>query len=202
MVFYIIIYIFIIQGKMTELEKLKAGLEYNFYDKEVAGVKGNALKKCQILNSIDPMDSEKQLAAIKDLFGTVKNNASVQPFFNCDNGKNIHVGEDFLANYNVTILDIAEVRIGDYCMIGPNTLITTVGHPISPKGRRERKAQGMPVNIGNDVWIGGNCTILPGVTIGNNVVIAAGAVVTKDVPDNSVVGGVPAKVIKQIENDL
>ena len=87
-------------------------------------------------------------------------------------------------------------------MIGPNTLITTVGHTISPKGRRERKAQGMPVNIGNDVWIGGNCTILPGVTIGNNVVIAAGAVVTKDVPDNSVVGGVPAKVIKQIENDL
>ena len=184
---------------MTELEKLKAGLEYNFYDKEVAGIKGNALKKCQILNSIDPMDNEKQLAAIKDLFGTVKNNASVQPFFNCDNGKNIHVGEDFLANYNVTILDIAEVRIGDYCMIGPNTLITTVGHPISPKGRWERKAQGMPVNIGNDVWIGarciirdhvtigGNCTILPGVTIGNNVVIAA---------------GVPAKVIKQIENDL
>ena len=187
---------------MTELEKLKAGLEYNFYDEEVAGVKGNALKKCQILNSIDPMDSEKQLAAIKDLFGTVKNNASVQPFFNCDNGKNIHVGEDFLANYNVTILDIAEVRIGDYCMIGPNTLITTVGHPISPKRRRERRAQGTPVKIGNDVWIGGNCTILPGVTIGNNVVIAAGAVVTKDVPDNSIVGGVPAKVIKQIENDL
>ena len=187
---------------MTELEKLKTGLEYNFYDEEVAGVKGNALKKCQILNSIDPMNSGKQLAAIKDLFGTVKNNASVQPFFNCDNGKNIHVGEDFLANYNVTILDIAEVRIGDYCMIGPNTLITTVGHPISPKGRRERKAQGTPVTIGNDVWIGGNCTILPGVTIGNNVVIAAGAVVTKDMPDNSVVGGIPARVIKKIENDL
>ena len=187
---------------MTELEKLKAGLEYNFYDKEVAGVKGNALKKSQILNSIDPMDSEKQLAAIKDLFGTVKNNSSVQPFFNCDNGKNIHVGEDFLSNYNVTILDIAEVRIGDYCMIGLNTLITTVGHPISPKGRRERKPQGMPINIGNDVWIGDNCRILPGVTIGNNVVIAAGAVVTKDVSDNSVVGGVPAKVIKQIENVL
>ena len=187
---------------MTELEKLKAGLEYNFYDEEVAGVKGNALKKCKILNSIDPLDNEKQLAAIKDLFGTVKNNASVQPFFNCDNGKNIHVGEDFLANYNVTILDIAEVRIGDYCMIGPNTMITTVGHPISPKGRRERKAQGTPVKIGNDVWIGGNCTILPGVTIGSNVIIAAGAVVTKDVPDNSIVGGVPAKVIKQIENDL
>ena len=94
------------------------------------------------------------------------------------------------------------VRIGNYVMIGPNTLITTVNHPITPKGRREHLGIGKPVTIGNDVWIGGNCTILPGVTIGNNVVIAAGAVVTKDVPDNCVVGGVPAKKIRDIENDL
>ena len=84
-------------------------------------------------------------------------------------------------------------------MIGPNTLTTTVGHPISPKGRRERKAQGMPVNIGNDVWIGGNCTILPGVTIGNNVVIAAGAVVTENVPEGVVVAGTPARIIKGVD---
>ena len=87
-------------------------------------------------------------------------------------------------------------------MIGPNTLITTVGHPLSPKGRREYHALAKPVRIGNDVWIGGNVTILPGVTIGNNVVVAAGAVVTEDVPDNTWVGGVPAKVIKTIENDI
>ena len=111
------------------------------------------------------------------------------------------MGEDFLTNYNVTILDIAPVHIGDYCMIGPNTLITTVGHPLNPEGRREKKAYGRPVTIGNDVWIGGNCTILPGVTIGNNVVVAAGAVVTKDVPDNCVVAGVPARIIKRIENE-
>lgn len=122
----------------------------------------------------------------------------IQPNFNCDYGKNIHVGEDFLTNYNVTILDIAPVHIGDYVMIGPNTLISTVGHPLSPKGRREKKANSLPVTIGNDVWIGGNCTILPGVTIGNNVVIAAGAVVTKDAPDNCVVAGVPAKVVKDL----
>ena len=126
----------------------------------------------------------------------------IQPTFNCDNGKNISVGEDFIANYNVTILDIAPVHIGEYCMIDPNTLISTVGHPLSPKGRRAKMANSKPITVGNDVWIGGNCTILPGVTIGNNVIIAAGAVVTKDIPDNCIAAGVPAKVIKQLENDI
>lgn len=107
-----------------------------------------------------------------------------------------------MANYNVSILDRAPVRIGDYVMIGPHTLITTVNHPISPMGRRKYLSVAKPVTIGNDVWIGGNVTILPGVTIGNNVIVAAGAVVTKDVPDNSLVGGVPAKLIRTIENDI
>ena len=87
-------------------------------------------------------------------------------------------------------------------MIGPNTLITTVGHPLSPQGRRDYIAEAKPVRIGNDVWIGGNVTILPGVTIGNNVVIAAGAVVHEDVPDNCLVGGVPASKIKDLVNDV
>ena len=109
---------------------------------------------------------------------------------------------NFLANYNVTILDINVVHIGDNVMIGPHTLITTVGHPISPKGRRKHLGVTGPINIGDDVWIGGNVTILPGVTIGNNVVIGAGSVVNKDIPDNSLAVGVPARVIKEIENDL
>ena len=106
------------------------------------------------------------------------------------------------SNYNLTILDIAPVNIGNHVMIGPNVLITTVGHPLSPKERRKHIAVAKPVKIGNDVWIGGNVVILSGVTIGNNVVIAAGAVVTKDVEDNCAVGGIPAKKIKAIENDL
>ncbi len=187
---------------MTELEKLDAGLEYNFFDEEVAARKENALRLCKKLNSIDPSNVEEQNNVAKELFGSIKGKVYIQPSFNCDNGKNISVGEDFLTNYNVTILDIAKVSIGNYCMIGPNTLITTVGHPLMPKGRREKKAKGEPVNIGNDVWIGGNCTILPGITVGNNVVIAAGAVVTKDVPDNCVVAGVPARIIKTLENDI
>ena len=104
--------------------------------------------------------------------------------FNCDSGKNIFIGSNFTGNYNLTILDIREVRIGDNVMIGPNTLITTVGHPLNPKGRRVHMGIAKPV------------------TIGNNVVIGAGAVVSKDIPDNSVAVGVPARVVKTIENDV
>ena len=129
-------------------------------------------------------------------------NAAVLLNFNCDDGKNIHVGVNFIANYNVTTLDIAPVYIGDYVMIVTNTLISTVNHPILPGGRRKNLRIAKPVKIENDVWIGGNVTVLPSVSVVNNVVIAAGAVVTKDVPNNCIVGGVPAKIIKKIENDV
>lgn len=187
---------------MTELEKLDTGLEFCFADPEVEARKGNAVALCRELNSIPHTDREKQQKIIAQLFGSVGENPSILPCFQCDNGKNIHVGRDFLANYNVIILDVAKVCIGDYCLIGPSTLITTVNHPLSPRGRRARLSRVKPVTIGNDVWIGGNCTILPGVTIGNNVVIAAGAVVTRDVPDNCVVAGIPAKRIRDLENDI
>ncbi|MDO5538057.1 MAG: sugar O-acetyltransferase [Desulfovibrionaceae bacterium] len=187
---------------MTELEKLDAGLEFCFADPEVEARKGNAVALCRELNSTPHTDRARQRELIAALFGTAGENATVLPFFQCDNGRNIHVGREFLANYNVTILDVAPVRIGDWCMIGPNTLITTVNHPLSPMGRRARLSQVKSVTIGNDVWIGGGCTILPGVTIGSNVVVAAGAVVTKDVPDNCVVAGVPARKIRDLEDDV
>ena len=186
---------------MTELEKLDAGLEYDFWDEGVNSRKLHAIEGCAKLNAIPVTENTAREAAVRELFGSVGSHPTVLPVFSCDNGKNIHVGENFLANYNVTILDIAPVTIGDYVMIGPNTLIATVNHPFSPRKRRGHIGQAKPVSIGRDVWIGGNCTILPGVTIGNNVLIAAGAVVTKDVPDNCVVGGVPAKMIREINDD-
>ena len=159
---------------------------------------------CRELRRLQDADaSNGEIAAlVKEALGSVGRGVTICPGFMCDNGKNIHVGDQFLANYNVTILDIMPVYIGDYVMIGPSTLISTVSHPIAPKGRREHLGIGKPVTIGNDVWLGGNVTICPGATIGNNVVVAAGAVVTKDVPDNSLVGGVPAKLIRTIENDI
>lgn len=187
---------------LSEVEKLDAGLEYDFWDAEVEARKLHAIAGCNKLNALPVTDEAAREEAIRELFGSAGKSPSVLPTFMCDNGKNIHVGDNFLANYNVTILDIAPVTIGDYVMIGPNTSIITVGHPLSPLGRRRHLGQAKSVTIGRDVWIGANCTILPGVTVGNNVVIAAGAVVTKDVPDNCVVGGVPAKVIKQLENDV
>ena len=187
---------------MTETEKLDLGLEYNFWDEGVNARKLHAIEGCAKLNAISPLDEDAREAAVRELFGRAGSNPTVLSVFSCDNGRNIFVGDNFLANYNVTILDIAPVRIGNHVMIGPNTTISTVFHPLSPAKRRQHTGQAKPVTIGDDVWIGANCTILPGVTIGNNVVVAAGAVVNKDVPDNCVAGGVPAKIIKYIEDDV
>lgn len=188
--------------EMAELEKLDAGLEYDFWDKGVNRRKLRAIHMCERMNAM-PMDNEAaREPLIRELLGSVGDDPSIGTGFQCDYGLHIHVGKNFLTNYNVTILDIAPVHIGDYVMIGPNTMISTVNHPISPMGRRKHLGIAKPVTIGSDVWIGGNVTILPGVTIGSNVIIAAGAVVTKDVPDNCIAGGVPAKVIRSIENDV
>ena len=187
---------------MSELEKLRAGLNYCYDDEEIAQIKNNAIRQCKIYNSIDATDNEALTNHLSKMLGSMGESIRIEQNFSCDNGQNIHVGENFFANYNVTILDVVEVNMGDNVMIGPNTIITTVGHPISPKGRREHMCVTSPVTIGSDVWIGGNVTILPGVNIGDNVVIGAGAVVTNDIPDNSLAVGVPARVIKEIENDL
>lgn len=188
--------------ELTELEKLDAGLPYDVNDSAVDARKLRAIKGCQALEALDPTDRAGKEVAIRALFGQVGRNPNVLNGFNCDNGSNITVGDEFLANYNVTILDIAPVTMGDYVWIGPGTMISTVNHPLTPKGRRQHLGIAKPVTIGNDVWLGGNVTVLPGVTIGNNVVVAAGAVVTKDIPDNTLVGGVPAKKIRDLENDL
>ena len=187
---------------MSPMERMKAGLEYTYADAELIARKTQAIEWCEEFNAIDGRDYSAQYAHLKKMLGSVGERVWISKTFGCDCGKNIFIGDDFTGNFNLTILDIREVYIGNHVMIGPNTLITTVGHPLSPKARRGYMAEAAPVRIGNDVWIGGNVTILPGVTIGNNVVVAAGAVVTKDVPDNSLVGGVPARLIREIENDV
>ena len=124
---------------------------------------------------------------------------TVQQRFTCDMGKNIHVGDHFFANYNCTILDMAEVRIGHNCLMAPNAAIYTAAHPVQAPGRAAKVGYATPVTIGNDVWIGANAVILPGVVIGDGVVVAAGAVVNRDVPPNVVVAGNPARIVKEID---
>lgn len=183
---------------MTEIEKLVAGLPYRYDDPELVAMKDTASSLCAALNAVDPLDSAAREAAARALLGSAGPELDIQPGFHCDNGKNITVGRRFTANFNVTILDGAPVTFGDFCMVGPGTLISTTGHPLEAQGRRDRLAISEAVTFGDDVWVGGNCTVLPGITVGSNVVIAAGAVVNRDVPDNCIVAGVPAKVIKHL----
>ncbi|MDO4851091.1 MAG: sugar O-acetyltransferase [Actinomycetota bacterium] len=183
---------------MSEMEKLRAGLPYRYDDPELVEMKDTASLRCARLAAVDPLDAVGREDSARELLGEAGPELDIQPGFHCDNGKNIRVGRRFTANFNVTILDGAPVTFGDYCMVGPGTLIATTGHPMDAQGRRERLAISKPIVIGDDVWIGGNCVITGGVTIGSNVVVAAGAVVTKDVPDNCVVAGVPAKVIRTL----
>lgn len=156
-----------------------------------------AHKLVQEFNNINVESFERKEEILKELFGSVGVNPSIEHNFHCDLGYNIHVGKHFYAGYNCTILDMAEVKIGNNCMIGPNVGIYTAGHSIEPKDRN-KSGYAIPIHIGDDVWIGGSCTILPGISIGDHSIIAAGSVVTKDVPSNTIVAGNPAKVIKTI----
>lgn len=156
---------------------------------------------CQRFNQLPAADYDAQTALIRGLFAEAGKNVSVMQNFRCAFGFNIHVGDDFFANYNCTILDEAEVCIGSNCMMAPEAMICTAFHTVEPKGRLSHKGMASPVHIGDNVWIGAKAVILPGVTIGNNVVIGAGSVVTKDVPDGMVAAGNPAKVIKSVWED-
>lgn len=187
---------------MKEIEKMQAGLEYCYDDEEISLMKLNAIENANKFNSLPEDDLEMQHEVLSEILGSVGEKVWIAKRFCFDNGKNIHIGNNFTGNFNLTILDILEVRIGDNVMIGPNTTITTVGHPLSAKKRRQHLGQASEISIGDDVWLGANVTVLPGVTIGSNVVVGAGAVVTRDIPDNSLALGVPARVVKKLENDI
>jgi len=150
-------------------------------------------------NQMLPDNTDAQNDIIRGLMGKIGTHFHINAPFRCDYGCNIHIGERFFANFNLTILDEAVVTIGDDVFIGPNVSIFTACHPIDPKRRNTGIEWAEPVTIGNSVWIGGDATILPGVTIGDNVVVGAGAVVARDVPDSVVVVGNPARIIKHID---
>lgn len=184
---------------ITEKEKMVNGEMYNPADSELVKGRENARRLTRLYNQTLETEVDKRTELLKELFGTTGDNIYIEPTLRCDYGYNLHVGENFYANFDCVFLDVCEIRIGDHCFIAPGVHIYTATHPINPYERISGIEYGKPVTIGDNVWIGGRAVINPGITIGNNVVIASGAVVTKDVPDNVVVGGNPAKIIKEID---
>lgn len=182
----------------TEKEKMLNGELYNDKDPELIKDRLNARRITRLYNQTTETELAKRTQLLNELLGSTGQRLYIEPTFRCDYGYNIHVGEDFYANFNCVFLDVCEIRIGDNCLIAPGVHIYTATHPLDPAERRSGVEYGKPVRIGHNVWIGGQAVINPGVTIGDNAVIASGAVVTKDVPANVVVGGNPAKVIKDI----
>lgn len=182
---------------LSEKEKMIAGLNYFPQDPELSKLLLEAKSKCFTFNQTPPSERENRQQQIQALFGKSENPHIESPFY-CDYGFNITTGKNFYANHGATILDGAPVTIGDNVLLAPGVLISTATHPVDPVERATGVESALSIVIGNDVWIGMGAKILPGVTIGNNVVVAAGAVVNKDIPDNSIVAGVPAKVIKTI----
>lgn len=166
-------------------------------DADVAEEMKRCRKILQKLNFMDRSDFEGVQEVVKELLGSSEG-AVINPPFYCDYGSHIHVGKNFFANYNCTIIDVAKVIIGDNCQMAPNVAIYTAGHPVYPDTRNSGYEYGKEVRIGNNVWIGGNTVICPGVTVGNNCVIGAGSVVTRDIPDWTVAVGNPCRIIRTI----
>jgi maltose O-acetyltransferase len=182
---------------MTEKEKMLAGLPYDAWDETLLKNRMNAKAVCHQFNLADPTKLNERMAILKGLL-CIKDQAHMEPNFFCDYGYNIDIGSNFYSNHNLTIVDVCKVTIGNNVLFGPHVMISTGTHPLDPI-ERQKTEYGSSISIGNDVWVGGNVSILPGVKVGNNCVIGAGSVVNRDIPDNSVAVGNPCRVIKSVK---
>ncbi|MDO4338320.1 MAG: sugar O-acetyltransferase [Eubacteriales bacterium] len=185
---------------MTQKERRDHELPYKADEAVVEEMK-RARKLLREFNTADPCDYERQATIAGMLIPNANGPVGLtQPFY-CDYGTHIYMGKNFTANYNCTILDVGRVEIGDNVLFAPNVSIYTAGHPLHYETRNTGYEYGIPVKIGNNVWVGGNTVITPGVTIGDNTVIGAGSVVTKDIPANVVAAGNPCRVIREITEE-
>lgn len=185
---------------MNNFERKQNEMAY-ICDEQCASQMLENSKKIYKYNHTEPWKKDELSIQIRDIFGKSGKNCIVNPPFYCDYGYNIEVGNNFYSNYNLTILDVAKVKIGDNVFIAPSVSIYTAGHPVHSEPRNKMYEYGISVTIGSDCWIGGNTVICPGVNIGEGTVIGAGSVVTKDIPANVIAVGNPCRVIRKITDD-
>jgi len=188
---------------MTEYEKMHSGKLYNCSDEELLEIQINCLDKLYDFNGTRPTEYEKRKNMLKEMLAEMGEGCYIEPPFHSNwGGKHVHFGNNIYANFNLTLVDDTHIYVGDYTMFGPNVTVATAAHPILPEMRMPVTQYNKPVHIGKNCWIGTGAIILPGVTIGDNTVIGAGSVVTKDIPANVVAVGNPCKVLREInEND-
>ena len=184
---------------MAEIDKIHSGEIYLPMGEEIMGEQLNCLEKLYDFNQTRPLEQEKRAKLLKEMFAEVGEGCYIEPPLHSNwGGKNVHFGKNVYANFNLTLVDDTHIYVGDYTMFGPNVILATAGHPILPTLREKGYQYNFPVKIGKNCWLGAGVIVLPGVTIGDNTVIGAGSVVTKDIPSNVVAVGNPCRVLREI----
>lgn len=185
---------------MKMKEKMHHQKVYFCDDKELISEQMQCLETLYDFNISRPAEVKKREKILTQLFAEIGQNCYIEPPLHANWGKHTHLGDHVYANFNLTLVDDTHIYIGNYVMIGPNVTIATAGHPINPAQRKKAAQFNIPVHIGDNVWIGANCVILPGVSIGENSVIGAGSIVTKNIPENVVAVGNPCRILREIND--
>lgn len=185
---------------MTQKEKMVSGDLYLPDDEDIMAEQLQCLDRLYDFNMTRPTQLDKRAQMLKEMFAEIGENCYIEPPLHANwGGAHCHFGKGVYANFNLTLVDDSHIYVGDYTMIGPNVVIATAGHPILPELREKQYQYNMPIHIGRNCWIGAGALIMPGVTIGDNTVIGAGSVVTRDIPANVVAVGNPCRVLREID---
>ncbi len=182
-------------------EKQHSGLLYLPGDPELQRVQLQCLDRLHEFNQVKPSDLEKKTALLREMFAEIGENCYIETPLRANwGGRHVHFGKNIYTNFNLTLVDDTHIYVGDYCQIGPNVVLATAGHPILPEPREKGYQYNAPVRIGRNCWLGANVVVVPGVTIGDNVVVGAGSVVTRDLPDNVVAVGNPCRILREVND--